>query len=209
MGWLSNALKFEVSRTKDIFKGIKNDPKRLLLGVDGPSTALWNGVLGREDEPIVGALGAPTEQNYANAEARGIDTGPGRTMNTAAQMVAALYGGQALGAVGGAAGGGAGAGGAGASGTATGAGVGAGSGAGGAGAGANWAQYARLGQGAAGLMQPAPAQTSAPPPINNGPRSGVQVSNQGMPNNGPGPVMQTPQQRRMLAQILRGGGRMA
>jgi hypothetical protein len=188
MGWLKNALGFEVSRTKDIFKGIKKDPKRLLLGVDGPSTALWNGILGREDEPIVGVLGAPTEQNYQNAEARGIDTGAGRTTNAAAQTIAALY---ATGGLGGA--GGAGAGGA----------------AGGAGAsGANWAQYAGLARGASGLMQPSQPAPVGSPPINNGPRSGVQVSNTGMPNSGPGPVMQTPQQRRMLAQILRSGGRM-
>lgn len=182
MGWLKNALSFEVSRTKDIFKGIKNDPKRLVLGVDGPSTALWNGILGRQDEPIVGALGGPTEQNYENAEARGIDTGPGRTANTVAQTVAALWGGYGAGqALGGAAGAG-------------------------GGSGSNWAQYAKLAQGAGGLMQPAPAQTTGSPPINNGPRSGVQVSPTGMPVGGPGPVMATPQQRRMLGRILRGGG---
>jgi hypothetical protein len=191
MGWLSNALKFELSRTKDIFKGIKDDPKRLLLGVDGPSTAAWNALLGRDDKPIVGTLGGPTEQNYANAEARGIDTGPGRAMNTVAQYVAALYGGQALGGLAG--------GGAGASGSAT-------------SAGADLAQYAKFGQAAADqasrLMQPGPAPVAAPPPASR-PSQQVQLARTGLSSGGPGPVMATPQQRRMLAHALRSGGRVA
>jgi hypothetical protein len=206
MGWLDDALKFEVSRTKDIFKGIKNDPKRLVLGVDGPSTALWNGILGRDDKPVVGMLGAPTEQNYQNAQARGIDTGPARTMNTAAQMVAALYGGQALGALGAGAGGTGGAGGAAGS-AATGSVAGSGAAPVAASGAGNWAQYAGLARNAAGAMQPQPA-TNSPPPINN-PNTAQSRPVIQPPAAGPGPVATgnpaADQRRRIaLAQALRG-----
>lgn len=135
MGWLSDALRFEVSHTKDLWKGIKSDPKRLVLGVDPLSTGAWNAVLGRDDQPLVNQVGGPLEENYQNAEAQGINTGPGRTAHGVAGTVAALYGGAAGGDALSWAGGGTG--------------------------GTNLAQYAQLGQ-AANAGRPQPVSSSAP-----------------------------------------------
>lgn len=97
MSWLSDALKFDRSWLKDQWKGIKSDPKRLVLGVDPVSTAGWNAVLGREDQPLTNEFGGPTEQSYQNAEAQGINTGPGRTAHGVAKTIAGFYGMQGLG----------------------------------------------------------------------------------------------------------------
>lgn len=186
MSWLSDALKFEVAHTKDIFRGIGKDPKRLVLGLDPLTTGFWNAALGREDEPIVNQLGGPTEQQYGRAEDQGINTGPGRTAHGVAGTVAGFYGGQAGGdALSWAAGG-------------TG------------GSGANLGQYARLAQGAGG--QPTPVPSYSTPPINSQPRKAAPMQ---MPAqaSGPSPGQTRPvtgndARRRamlaaMLAQILR------
>jgi hypothetical protein len=113
MSFLSDAFKFERYRLGDLWKGIKEDPQRLLTGAFDPlGTSIYNGITGDNLKPLGNQLGAPTEDQYAAAEAKGINTGPGRTMNDAAQVIAAIYGGQALaGAAGlGSSGGGAGAG---------------------------------------------------------------------------------------------------
>lgn len=180
MGWLKDALGFEASHVSDLWAGIKKDPKRLVLGVDPLSTAGWNAVLGRQDEPLVNQVGGPTEQNYQNAENRGIDTGAGRTLHGIAGAVAGAYGGQAAGGALNWAGGG-------------------------SGAGGNWAQYARLGQGAMSGGPSTPAPISGPPPMNGGPRGGMPSSAGPSMSVGPQPVMDEGMRRRtMIAQLLRG-----
>lgn len=131
MGWLKKLHGFESSFTKNFVKDIWKKPTRLLTGIDPFSTKLWNGVLGRDDEAMVGMFGSPGEQYYRRAEADGIDTSAARQFHTVADAVAGFFGAQGLGNVlGGAAGGGAGAGGSASSG-----GLGAGAVGGGAGAG--------------------------------------------------------------------------
>lgn len=96
---IGDALKFEKSWIGDIWKGIKKDPKRLVLGVDPLSTKAWNAVLGRKDKPIVGDFGGPTKESYQNANAKGISTGTASTMHGIAKAIAGTYG--AYGAAGG------------------------------------------------------------------------------------------------------------
>lgn len=181
MSQLTDALRFEGWRGGQFWEAIKKDPQRLLTGAFDPiGTGIYNKVTGDNLEPLGNQLGAPTEDQYAKAEAHGINTGGARGMNDIAQVVAAIYGGQALGA---AAGGGSGAGvtsGIETTPQATGFGVGQGGAAGyngglgggmsggyGAGAGAaggsDWAQYARLAGSAANHPTPASPAFGAPP----------------------------------------------
>lgn len=179
MGWLSDALRFEVQHTKDIFKNIKKDPKRLVLGLDPLTTGFWNWALDRNDEPIVNQLGGATERDYESAEAKGINTGPGRTMHGVAGTVAGWYGGNAAGSA-------------------------LGSGAGGA---SDWAQYARLAQAAAGTPA-AGTPASGPPPINKPTTAQsrpVIPSGAGAPQ--PVETGRNAQRRRLLSQALRMGRR--
>jgi hypothetical protein len=186
MGWLNDALKFEFGRGKEIFSELKSHPQRLFMGALDPlGTKIYNTVWGSHFEPLGDQLGGPTETQYANAEDRGLNTGPARTMNGIAHVVAALYGGNALGA---AAGGGAGA--------------GAGGGtAGAAGAtGSNLGTYARLAQGVVGAMN-RPGGTSVPsatPPINNSPQMHTQDQTQMSPQDAA-----AIQKRKSVASILR------
>jgi len=104
----------------DMWDRIKDDPKRLLLGVDPLSTGMWNMALGRDDEPIMNVLGGPMGSGglglgesggvYGRAEEAGIDTGAAGGMHDIAEVVASIWGGygaaQGLGAAFGAGGGG-------------------------------------------------------------------------------------------------------
>jgi len=60
MGFLSDVFNFEKSHLKSLWKGIKDDPKRLILGVDPASTKMWNEILGRNDRALVNQLGGAT-----------------------------------------------------------------------------------------------------------------------------------------------------
>lgn len=113
MSFLGDTLGFENFHLKDLWKGIKKDPKRLVLGVDPMSTKVWNKALNRDDEPLVdqmgGAYGGHTLSAFGNndggvykrAEDAGINTGPGKKMQDLAHVVAALYGGKGLSDIGG------------------------------------------------------------------------------------------------------------
>lgn len=121
--------------TKDLWRGIKDDPWRLLVGVDPLSTEISNLILGRDDEPLGDWLGGPTSEQM---DRLGFDSGErfaARTGKTVAGVIGlgALSGAfPAGGAGGGGAGGGGGGWGAGAGGTGGGAiGSGGGFGAGG------------------------------------------------------------------------------
>lgn len=96
MGWLSNLVKFENHFSVQSFKDIKDDPSRLLTGVDPASTKAWNAVLGTDNQALVNVWGSPGEQYYASAKAKGIDTGPASQFHAIADKVAAYYAGQGL-----------------------------------------------------------------------------------------------------------------
>jgi Ni/Co efflux regulator RcnB len=97
MGFFSDTLAFDKFWLKDIWKGIEDDPKRLVLGVDPVSTEAWNAVLGRDDRAIVNAFGGPREGTYERAEAAGVPTESGRTAHGVAQTIAGAYGAAGLG----------------------------------------------------------------------------------------------------------------
>ncbi len=103
MGWKrwkkfkKKALKFEKEHTRNLWRGIKDDPKRLVLGVDPFSTKMWNKALGRDDRALVNQLGGATSYDYQVALEKGIDIGPGKAMHDIAGVVAGAYAGGALG----------------------------------------------------------------------------------------------------------------
>jgi hypothetical protein len=94
---IKNVVGFELGHGRDILRDVWHDPSRLLTGVDPLSTRLWNGVLGTDNQPLVNQLGGATEQRYADAEARGQDTGLARTLQGVAGTVAGFYGAQGIG----------------------------------------------------------------------------------------------------------------
>src|SRR5688572_19265675 len=100
MGYLSDTFAFDKFWTKDLWKNIKSDPKRLILGVDPASTWAWNKVLGRDDKPLVDQMGGPYDgrvlsyghdggEVFDRAKAAGINTDAGRANHDAAHVVAA------------------------------------------------------------------------------------------------------------------------
>ena len=91
-------IKFEKSNLKSMVGRIKDDPKRLLSPVpmvDPVGTKIGSSLgFGEKDAPpLVNQWGGATERSYAEAEAKGIDTGPGRAMHDVAQTIAASYAG--------------------------------------------------------------------------------------------------------------------
>jgi hypothetical protein len=104
VSFFGDVLGFEKFHASDLLERTKDDPKRLILGVDPLSTKAWNKVLGRDDEPLVDQMGGPyaghtiggDEGVFERARAEGIDTGPGKGMHDIAHVVAAIYAGQGL-----------------------------------------------------------------------------------------------------------------
>lgn len=97
MSFLGDTLAFDTFWLKDLWSGIKADPKRLVLGVDPASTEMWNAALGRDDRALVNAFGGPREGTYERAEAAGVPTNAGRTAHGVAQTIAGMYGAAGLG----------------------------------------------------------------------------------------------------------------
>jgi len=106
MGWLDDALDFEMFNAKDIWKKIKKDPERLLIGADNPwNTKVWNSVLGSNYEPFVdqmggaygghtiSAFGNQTGGVYGRAQLAGINTLPASSMHDLAHVISAMYAG--------------------------------------------------------------------------------------------------------------------
>lgn len=108
MSDIGKMLGFDLFTGKDILKNLWDDPKRLILGVDPLSTKMWNGILGRDDKPIVDQMGGPYGGHtisafgnqdggtYARAREAGIDTGPSETGHDAAHVIAAMFAGNGL-----------------------------------------------------------------------------------------------------------------
>lgn len=102
MGYLSDSLNFEKFFAKDLIKGIKKDPKRLILGVDPASTWAWNKFLGRDDKPLVDQMGGPYDGRvlsfghdgggvYDRAAAAGVDTDAAHLNHNIAHIIAGSY----------------------------------------------------------------------------------------------------------------------
>lgn len=95
---LKKALKFEAFNVKGIIKDIAKNPQRLLTGaVDPLGTKISNKMHGTHYDPAVNQLGGATEKRFADAEAKGMDTGMARNLHKVAGAVAGFYGGNALG----------------------------------------------------------------------------------------------------------------
>ena len=92
MGFLDNLLGFEFDHGKQLLDKVIENPGRVLIGsVDPFSTKMWNGILGTNDKPMVNQWGGATEEDYADAEARGIGTKEGRLGQGVAQAVAQAF----------------------------------------------------------------------------------------------------------------------
>lgn len=119
MGYISDSLDFEKFFAKDLWSGIKKDPKRLVLGVDPASTWAWNKVLGRDDDPLVDQMGGPYDGRvfsfghgnggvYDRAQDAGINTKSASMNHDAAHLIAGAYGAAGIGGAFGLGGGGSG-----------------------------------------------------------------------------------------------------
>lgn len=102
MSWVKDVLGFELFNAKNIWKAIRKDPERLLLGAADPaSTEIWNTILGKDYEPMVDQMGGAYDGKvlsigdeggvYKKAQNHGINTGPGRDMQRAAHVIAAMF----------------------------------------------------------------------------------------------------------------------
>jgi hypothetical protein len=109
MGLLGDVLGFDAFALKDIWKSVKKDPERLLIGaVDPLSTKMWNGILGKDYEPLVDQMGGPYGGHtisafgnneggvYKRAQDAGINTESGAGAHDAAHTIAAIFGAQGL-----------------------------------------------------------------------------------------------------------------
>lgn len=94
MSWFGDVLGFEKSAMGDRWDLLKKDPWRAPLGLmDQGSTEIFNGITGKDLEPMVDYYGGATKQNSANAKAKGINTGPGETMHGIARAVTSMFAG--------------------------------------------------------------------------------------------------------------------
>lgn len=94
---IKKALKFEKFNIGKMWDAVKKNPQRLFIGaVDPIGTKIANKVTGSNFKPMVNQLGGPTSERYAQAEAKGIDTGLAKDLHKIAGTVAGFYGGQGL-----------------------------------------------------------------------------------------------------------------
>jgi hypothetical protein len=117
---LVDVAKFEKFNAKEMWRKVKDDPERVLIGAGDPaSSKFWGKVTGKDYEPIVDQWGGASNDTYDKAHAAGVRTGPGKTMHHIARAIAAYYaGGYAMNALGGGAAAGGAGGGAGSAGSA-------------------------------------------------------------------------------------------
>lgn len=101
---LSDALSFESFQLGDWWDKIKQNPEQLLIGAGDPfSASLWGGLLGKDYEPFVNALGGPQGGGalglgdnggvYGRAQDAGINTGTAAGLHNVAEAVSASYAG--------------------------------------------------------------------------------------------------------------------
>lgn len=95
MGTLKNIFGFEKSKLGNMWGKVKKQPERLLIGGENPLSAkVAEAVTGKKYEPLVDEWGGATEDDYAKAEAEGINTRDGRAMHGIAQAIAGMYAGK-------------------------------------------------------------------------------------------------------------------
>ena len=95
MGTLKNIFDFEKFKLGNMWGKVKDNPEQLLLGAGDPFSAkVWGGVTGKDYEPLVDQWGGATKDDYAKAEAAGIDTSDGRAMHGIARAIAGMYAGK-------------------------------------------------------------------------------------------------------------------
>ena len=93
MSGLSDIVDFKRFEGKNIWDSIRKKPSRLLTGVDPGSTKVWNGIKGSDDKALVDEWGGTTKENMDAADKAGINTGPGRGMESLAHGIAAYFAG--------------------------------------------------------------------------------------------------------------------
>jgi hypothetical protein len=94
--FIANNAKFEVSRGDDQIAALKKDPERMFMGPLGATTVgtkLSNRVLGTDYDPIVNQLGGPTNKQFSNAAAAGIDTRDAGLVHTIIHAIVSFYAG--------------------------------------------------------------------------------------------------------------------
>lgn len=94
MSFFGDLLDYERFHAGNMFGKLKDDPERAFIGAFDPfSSAVWGGVTGKDYSPIVDQWGGSTPDDFAKAKAAGINTGPGKTMDSAAHAIASIYAG--------------------------------------------------------------------------------------------------------------------
>src|SRR3990167_6764072 len=103
MGFLRDVLKFERYALKDMWRKVKDDPERLLLGaVDPFSTRVWNQTgIGKDWEPLTDQLGGQyggstlggDEGVYGRAREAGVPTEAGAQMHGLARVISSMFAG--------------------------------------------------------------------------------------------------------------------
>ncbi len=99
---LKDSHDFDQYWLKNLFGGIKDDPWRLITGIDPISTGLWNKILGKDEEPLVNAMGGPMGGGdlglsfngggiYDDAEAAGINPDSGIGQHNVAKVLTAIF----------------------------------------------------------------------------------------------------------------------
>jgi len=99
----SNLIGFELDHGKQILKGVWDDPRHILFGVDPLGSKIGSEVTGKKMNPLVDQMGGALDTRYADYEARtGKATGYAKDMQDVAHVVASIYGGKGLGKLAGA-----------------------------------------------------------------------------------------------------------
>lgn len=106
MSTLGDILGFEKFHLKDMWKKVKKDPERLLLGaVDPFATRMWNQTgIGKDWEPIVDQMGGAYGGNaltlgdtgegvYGRAREAGVPTAAGAGMHDIAHLISSMFAG--------------------------------------------------------------------------------------------------------------------
>lgn len=72
--WVQNMGEFGVSTLQDDWNKLRKNPTSLAMGFDPMSAKISNKTFGTDYKPYVSVYGGPTQENFQNAESRGIDT---------------------------------------------------------------------------------------------------------------------------------------
>lgn len=98
MSSFSDILDFDKFALSGVWEGLKDNPWRALVGsVDPASTAMWNGILGKDEEPLLNQMGGPMGSGklglgsggvFDDFAAQGGDPEAGNQAHNIAEMVA-------------------------------------------------------------------------------------------------------------------------